>query len=121
LDVEIVQRIFNLDDRIRYCAVVSSEGQVLEGGMREGLASLEPANQTKLIIARSSLIMKMFEASEEYFGSAKAGMVLHESIVLAVIALTQSKYLLISCDPSYLVNLTRLYDVAHGSSISDST
>jgi hypothetical protein len=115
-DAEIVERILNFDARIRYCAVVDPDGQVLEGGMREGLSPLEPANQTKVILTRSTLIMKMFEASEEFFGAVKAAMVLHESIVLAVLALSQSKFLVISCDPSFFVNLTQLSEVAKSGS-----
>jgi hypothetical protein len=37
-----ISDIFKLDKRIRYVQVVSSDGQAIAGGMREGLESLDP-------------------------------------------------------------------------------
>lgn len=54
-DTEIVERIFNLDARMRYCAVGDSDEQALEGGMKEDLSSLEGANQNKAILTRCAL------------------------------------------------------------------
>ncbi len=45
MESPIVSELFKLDKRIRYAQIVSSDGQILEGGMREGLQSLDPPEE----------------------------------------------------------------------------
>jgi hypothetical protein len=87
------------DKRIRFAAVVDSEGRILEGGMRADLDPIEPLEKTPDLI--SQLIAR--ESAEEravFLGDPEYSILIHEKL-LAVILYLEDGFILVTAQKSF--------------------
>jgi hypothetical protein len=98
---ELVQKVFGLDKRIKFCAIVDPDGKVKIGGMRAGTKALEPSDQTSLIVLRMAIGGKAIEASNVQLSKAKFGIVCRERVIQLVFSLPQREQLQVAADASF--------------------
>ncbi|MDA4116396.1 MAG: hypothetical protein OK442_07575 [Thaumarchaeota archaeon] len=94
----VVKKIFSTDKRIKFCAVVDSEGKIEAGGMRPGFRFLEPEPEaeTARIVTRMFLNQAMNQASDRYFGPVNWGIIHREKLVQITFHLRGQKQLQIT-------------------------
>jgi hypothetical protein len=99
-----VKKIFASDKRIKFCAVVNSEGRIEAGGIRPGVRLLEPAGETSAIVTRMFLNQAMNEASDPYFGRVNWLIVHREKVVQITFPLPGQKQLQVTAALDYPVS-----------------
>ena len=107
----IYDRFMKFDKRVRFAALVDSNGRILEGGMREGIEPLEPLEKTPQLIARLVSVQK-HEDFATFFGKPEYSILIHEDII-AVIFHSGRKYALVTADRQFsLEKIERLHKLA---------
>lgn len=100
----VVKKIFETDKRIRFCALVDSDGKIEAGGIRPGVRFLEPAAETERIVTRMFLNQAMNEASDQYFGRVSWAVIHREKLVQITFPLLGKKQLQITAARDYPVS-----------------
>ncbi len=59
LAVDVIEKIFRFDKKIRYCGIIDEKGDLIAGSMRKGLQSLEPESEDKKLFAQIALVVGM--------------------------------------------------------------
>ena len=90
------------DKRVRFAAVVDSQGSILEGGMRPEVEPIEPLEKTPHLIARLVSVQKT-EALTEFLGKPKYSILVHDEI-LAIIFRSKRKFVLVTTDRKLPLN-----------------
>lgn len=98
----LYNQIMKFDKRIRFAALVDSNGRILEGGMREGVEPIEPLEKTPHLIARLVSVQKA-EDLADFFGKPEYSILVHEKIV-AVIFRSGRKFVLVTADRKFALN-----------------
>jgi hypothetical protein len=94
----LYNRLMALDRRIRFAALVTDRGEIIEGGMRENVQPIEPLEKTPKLIAQ--LVAKeSAEARAEFLGSPLYSIMVHDHIV-AVILYTRENIVLVTAERS---------------------
>ena len=97
-DIPRASDIYRLDRRIRYVGVVSSDGQVLEGGMREGRES-ENLDPPELRFTRVQQFRANRALTEEWaaqYGKYSYSVIVFDKIKLFVFPLDEERTLFVS-------------------------
>jgi hypothetical protein len=90
------------DKRIRFAALVNGRGQILEGGMREGLEPIEPLEKTPQLIAKLVSVQKA-EDLADFFGKPDYSVLVHEKII-AMIFRSERRFVLVTADRKFVLN-----------------
>jgi len=98
----VYSRIMKFDKRVRFAALVDSEGRILDGGMREGVQPIEPLEKTPHLIARLISVRKV-EALTEFLGKQDYSILVHDEL-LAVIFRSKRKFVLVTADRKLPLN-----------------
>ncbi|HUO42032.1 MAG TPA: hypothetical protein VMU35_03580 [Methylomirabilota bacterium] len=98
----VYSRIMKFDKRVRFAALVDSEGRILDGGMREGVQPIEPLEKTPHLIARLISVRKV-EALTEFLGKQEYSILVHDEL-LAVIFRSKRKFVLVTADRKLPLN-----------------
>lgn len=98
----LYNQIMKFDKRIRFAALVDSNGRILEGGMREGVEPIEPLEKTPHLIARLVSVQKA-EDLADFFGKPEYSILVHEKIV-AIIFRSGRKFVLVTADRKFALN-----------------
>lgn len=88
--------IFKLDKRIRYVQVVSSDGQAISGGMREGLESLDPPELRAPRIQQFKATRQLVEDWAKQYGRFSYSVIVFDNIKLFVFPLDEENTLYVS-------------------------
>jgi hypothetical protein len=92
----LYDKVMSVDKHVRFAAVVSDNGKIVEGGMRENLEPIEPLEKTPRLIAE--LVAKESAAARaEFFGSPVYSIMVHDKIV-AVIFYTRRNIVLVTAE-----------------------
>jgi len=100
----VVKKIFATDQRIKFCAVVDSDGKIEAGGMRKGVRFLEPEAETARIVTRMFLNQAMNQASDPYFGRVDWAIVHREKLVQITFPLPGQRQLQITTALGYPIS-----------------
>jgi len=87
------------DKRIRFAAVVDSEGRILEGGMRADVEPIEPLEKTPELISQL-IARESAEARAVFFGDPEYSILIHEKL-LAVILYLEDGFILVTAQKSF--------------------
>jgi len=100
LDIkEVTDSIFKLDKRIRYIAILNHHYDLLESRMREGLASLTPAQTDRdFMTIAAPLMIDASEKLEPFCGSVRR-LILRYDRVLLVFYRTAAHLVVLSLEP----------------------
>jgi hypothetical protein len=79
----LYDRIMKFDKRIRFAALVDSNGRILEGGMREGLEPVEPLEKTPHLIAKLASVQRA-EDLADFFGRPEYSILVHEQLIALI-------------------------------------
>ncbi len=91
-----ISAIFKLDKRIRYAQIVSSDGQVLAGGMREGLESLDPPELRAMRVQQYRANRELVNEWANQYGRYAYSVIVFDKIKLFVFPLDEDKSLFVS-------------------------
>jgi len=87
------------DKRIRFAAVVDSEGRILEGGMRADVEPIEPLEKTPELISQL-IARESAEARAVFLGDPEYSILIHEKL-LAVILYLEDGFILVTAQKSF--------------------
>jgi len=82
------------EKRIRFAAVVDSEGRILEGGMRADVEPIEPLEKTPELISQL-IARESAEARAVFLGDPEYSILIHEKL-LAVILYLEDGFILVT-------------------------
>lgn len=82
------------DKRIRFAAVVDSEGRILEGGMRAEVEPIEPLEKTPELISQL-IAHESAEARSVFLGASEYSILVHEKLI-AVILYLENGFILVT-------------------------
>jgi hypothetical protein len=91
-----VSAIFKLDKRIRYAQIVSSDGDVISGGMREGLESLDPPELRTLRVRQFCANRGLIDEWSKQYGRYCYSVIVFDKIKLFVFPLDGERTLYVS-------------------------
>lgn len=74
------------DKRIRFAAVVDSQGRILEGGMRADVEPIEPLEKTPELISQL-IARESAETRAVFFGAPEYSIVVHEKLIAVILYL----------------------------------
>jgi hypothetical protein len=91
-----VSKLFALDRRIRYAQVISSDGRILSGGMREGLESLDPPELRTKRVHQFVENRQLISEWADRYGKHSYALFVFDRIKLFVFPLDEDKTLFVS-------------------------
>ncbi len=95
------------DKRVRFAAVVDSEGRILEGGMRPEVEPVEPLEKTPELISQL-IARESAEARAVFFGEPEYSILVHEKLI-AVILYLERGFILVTAQRRFpLTRVTAL-------------
>lgn len=94
---DVVQNILTLDPRVRFVGIIDDEGQLVKGGMKEGVRALEPTkkDEDKLYL-KWFLIQAMTNEWNSFLGEKILLYTRYEKVEMYGIPLKNSRILLVS-------------------------
>lgn len=97
IEEDLIEKIQNLDTRVRFVGVIDNEGQLVKGGMLEGVDALEPTkkDENKLYL-KWFLIQAMTEEWNSFLGEKILLYTRHQEVDMYGIPLRNSRILLVS-------------------------
>lgn len=95
------------DKRVRFAAVVDSQGRILEGGMRAEVEPIEPLERTPEIISQL-IAHKSAEDRAVFFGAPEYSILVHEKLIAVILYLEDGFILVTTRRPFPLAKLTAL-------------
>jgi hypothetical protein len=91
-----IAEIFKLDKRIRYAQVVSSDGQAISGGMRQGLESLDPPELRAERIQQFKAKRELVDNWANQYGRYSYSLMVFDKIKMFVFPLDEGNTLYVS-------------------------
>jgi hypothetical protein len=82
------------DKRVRFAAVVDSEGRIREGGMRAEVEPIEPLEKTPELISQL-IARESAEARAVFLGAPEYSILIHEKLI-AVILYLENGFILVT-------------------------
>lgn len=79
---KLCEKVFALDDDIRYAAVIDDMGAMVAGGMRKGIDSITDQANDELYLAQTALRKSMRQRFDATMGRARFAYVEREKISL---------------------------------------
>lgn len=98
----IYSQIMKFDRKIRFAALVDGKGQILDGGMREGVEPIEPLEKTPEVIARLVSVQKAGDLAE-FLGKPEYSILVHENVT-TIIFKSKKKFVLVTVDRKFVLN-----------------
>jgi len=100
LDIkEISENIFKLDQRIRYVAILNHQYDLLESSMRQGVASLTPAQTDRhFMTIAAPLMVDAAEKLKPFCGNIRRVIVQYDRVLL-VFYRTAAHLVILSLEP----------------------
>jgi len=95
------------DKRVRFAAVVSSEGRILEGGMRTEVEPIEPLEKTPDLISQL-IARESTETRAVFLGDPEYSILVHEKLLAMILYLEDGFILVTTQRPFPLVRLAAL-------------
>ena len=96
---EISENIFKLDQRIRYVAILNHQYDLLESSMREGVASLTPAQTDRHFMTIAAPVMvDAAEKLKPFCGNIRRVIVRYDRVLL-VFYRTAAHLVILSLEP----------------------
>jgi len=94
------EAVFEFDKKIRFIAVLTTEGEVLGQVFRPGVVSLEPESDTKMIYMKAGIAFGMTSPMDKYHGRVKSVVMNREKVVVMCFN-HGSKIVLVSAEPGF--------------------
>ncbi len=95
------------DKRVRFAAVVNSEGRILEGGMRAEVEPIEPLEKTPDLISQL-IARESTETRAVFLGAPEYSILVHEKLLAMILYLEDGFILVTTQRPFPLVRLAAL-------------
>jgi hypothetical protein len=95
------------DKRIRFAAVVDSEGRILEGGMRAEVDPIEPLEKTPELISQL-IARESAEARSVFLGAPEYSILVHEKLIAVILYLEDGFILVTTRRPFPLTKVATL-------------
>jgi len=113
MPTDLPAKIFRFDRRIRYFGILDEMGRITAGGMRPGLASLEPEDAAEKVDLQMAVTRGMTEAATKYFGRTNYIIIHREKLMLIALPRSDRHTGLISAEPDFpLEKLGELMKIA---------
>tara|TARA_B100000029_G_scaffold121246_1_gene114683 strand:- start:4103 stop:4477 length:375 start_codon:yes stop_codon:yes gene_type:complete len=96
--LEIIEKIVNLDSHMRFAAIIDLKGNIIEGIMKEGKASLESQKQEEYFCRQVADRRKMRQEFDKPLGKVRYVHVEREKVTQIVIY-TKRKTLFVTVEP----------------------
>lgn len=94
------QKVFDFDKKLRFVAVLTTEGEVLGQAFRKGVVSLEPESDTKMIYTKAGIAFGMTIPMDKYHGRVKSFVMNRERVVMMCFN-HGPKIVLVSAEPGF--------------------
>jgi hypothetical protein len=95
----LCERVFALNDDIRYAGVIDASGSIVAGGMREGINSIVSETDEELFLTQTALRKTMRERFDSAMGRARFAYVERTKISILTFYL-DDKILLVTLEPN---------------------
>lgn len=96
---KLCERVFALNDDIRYAGVIDNSGSIVAGGMREGINSMVNETDEELFLTQTALRKSMRERFDTSMGRARFAYVEREKVSVLTFYL-DDKILLLTLEPN---------------------
>lgn len=96
---KLCERVFALNDDIRYAGVIDDSGSLVAGGMREGINSIVSETDEELYLTQTALRKSMRERFDTAMGRARFAYVEREKVSVLTFYLND-KILLLTLEPN---------------------
>jgi hypothetical protein len=96
---KLCERVFALNDDIRYAGVIDNSGSIVAGGMREGINSMVNETDEELFLTQTALRKSMRERFDTSMGRARFAYVEREKVSVLTFYLND-KILLLTLEPN---------------------
>jgi hypothetical protein len=96
---KLCERVFALNDDIRYAGVIDSTGTPIAGGMRKGIDSMVSETDEELFLTQTALRKSMRERFDASMGRARFAYVEREKMSLLTFYMAD-KMLLLTLEPN---------------------
>jgi hypothetical protein len=105
--------VFEFDRKIRFIAVLTTEGDVIDEALRPGVVSLEPEGDTKMIYTRAGIAFGMTGPMDRYHGRVTSVMMNREKVTMMLFN-HGPRIVLVSAEPGFekVGELGRLIETA---------
>jgi hypothetical protein len=104
LSDSVVRKVFASDKRIQFCALVDAEGRVEAGGMRPGVQSLEPREETARIVTKMFLNQAINQTIDPFLGRASWAIIRRERLIQITFPLAGQRQLQITAALDYPIS-----------------
>jgi len=95
------------DKKVRFAAIVDSQGRILEGGMRAEVEPIEPLEKTPELISQL-IARESAETRGIFFGPPKYSILVHEKLIAVILYLEDGFILVTTQRPFPLAKLDAL-------------
>ena len=96
---KLCERVFALNDDIRYAGVIDSTGTLIAGGMRKGIDSIVSETDEELFLTQTALRKSMRERFDASMGRARFAYVEREKMSVLTFYMAD-KMLLVTLEPN---------------------
>jgi hypothetical protein len=96
---KLCERVFALNDDIRYAGVIDSTGALIAGGMRKGIDSIVSETDEELFLTQTALRKSMRERFDASMGRARFAYIEREKMSLLTFYMAD-KMLLLTLEPN---------------------
>ncbi|HKU49965.1 MAG TPA: DUF6659 family protein [Nitrososphaera sp.] len=96
---KLCERVFSLNDDVRYAGVIDNSGMLVAGGMREGRNSIVSETDEELFLTQTALRKSMRERFDGSMGRARFAYVEREKVSVLTFYLAD-KILLLTLEPN---------------------
>ena len=96
---KLCERVFALNDDIRYAGVIDSTGTLIAGGMRRGIDSMVNETDEELFLTQTALRKSMRERFDASMGRARFAYVEREKMSILTFYMAD-KMLLVTLEPN---------------------
>jgi hypothetical protein len=96
---KLCERVFALNDDIRYAGVIDSTGTLIAGGMRKGIDSIVSETDEELFLTQTALRKSMRERFDASMGRARFAYIEREKMSILTFYMAD-KMLLVTLEPN---------------------
>ena len=96
---ELCEKIFGLQDDVRYAGVIDDAGTVIAGGMKRGIDSIVDQDNEELYLAQTALRRSMRQRFDDTLGKARFAYVEREKISILTFYMDKN-ILLVTLEPN---------------------
>ena len=97
---KLCNEIKELDPEIRFAGVINERGQLVAGGMKEGIEPLESEREDEMLFMELALKAKMRKEFDKQLGLVNFAMALREKVIAMSFPIGSSDILYVFADPN---------------------